>query len=293
MLEKNHLETITVIIVAYYPDDNNLFKLIHKIKSNSIKILIIDNTPEISNSYLDHMFVNDEIFYIPLFKNIGIASAQNIGISYCIDKIKSKFILFLDQDSMVDYNFVNNIISEYKIAETTSLKISVLAPLLIEKNTDKYYRINRLNRIENFIKTDKVSSSGSLIALNTFKIVGLFNEDLYIDYVDSEWCWRASKFNLSCYISEKVKILHSIGISRFKFLGLTFIISDNKRYYFQYRNFIKLLRVSYVPLSWKYKIAIKNIIFIFIIPFYFKNYFEVYKFISLGILDGFHSKKII
>ncbi|END16895.1 putative rhamnosyltransferase domain protein, partial [Escherichia coli P0301867.8] len=38
-------------------------------------------------------------------------------------------------------------------------------------------------------------SSGSLTKVDVFKKIGLFDEDLFIDYVDYEWGWRALEKN--------------------------------------------------------------------------------------------------
>ena len=51
-------------------------------------------------------------------------------------------------------------------------------------------------------------SSGSLIRKEVFEEVGLMNEDLFIDFVDNELCWRAKFFGYKIFISSRAKMNH-------------------------------------------------------------------------------------
>ena len=63
-------------------------------------------------------------------------------------------------------------------------------------------------------------SSISLIPCKVFNIVGGFDESLFIDGVDNEWCWRAwHKCGLRSFIVEDAEIGHMLGEGdRFFFL---------------------------------------------------------------------------
>jgi rhamnosyltransferase len=283
-IDKN--KSVVVVIVSYFPNEKSLFTLINNVKSNAVSVILIDNTTEKKRIDINSKFsIDNGVIYLPQYNNIGIAAAQNIGVNYVLNKTSSTYIVFLDQDTQVPNNYLDSIFKEYNRALDLKLDISVLAPVLFNNISKKQYKINNIHSNYNFIRTDKVSSSGSLISVNTFKIVGLFDEELFIDYVDSEWCWRASSYNLNCFITNNVKISHSIGNGVFRIFGLNFIISNNHRYYYQYRNWLLLLKRSYVPFQWKIKVSIKNFIFLFIIPFKFCNYIEIYRFIYNGIFD--------
>lgn len=43
-----------------------------------------------------------------------------------------------------------------------------------------------------------IISSYSLVPLRNFLIVGNMDERLFIDFVDDDWCWRASAFLINC-----------------------------------------------------------------------------------------------
>ena len=70
-------------------------------------------------------------------------------------------------------------------------------------------------------------SSISLIPCKVFNIVGGFDESLFIDGVDNEWCWRAwHKCGLRSFIVEDAEIGHMLGEGdRFFFLKKVAIAS--------------------------------------------------------------------
>ena len=86
--------TIGAIIILYNPDIKQTIHSIEILLPQVDKIYLIDNSYD---SHQEHFPQNDNITYIPLFKNTGIASAQNFGIKNII-KDKCDFALFSDQD---------------------------------------------------------------------------------------------------------------------------------------------------------------------------------------------------
>lgn len=71
----------------------------------------------------------------------------------------------------------------------------------INRNNKKKYTIENciiektnIDSISHYI-THHVMSSGSIIPLKKFREVGLYNDKLFIDFVESEWCWRASFYH--------------------------------------------------------------------------------------------------
>lgn len=49
-----------------------------------------------------------------------------------------------------------------------------------------------------YYKMHSIISSYSLVPLRNFLIVGNMDERLFIDFVDDDWCWRASAFLINC-----------------------------------------------------------------------------------------------
>lgn len=275
-----------IIIVLYYPNLESVSNLISNLHSEC-NIFIVDNTPDVSLK--STFLIYNNVHYFPFSINKGIACAQNFAISH-IDSLHRdiQFLLFLDQDSIISNNFLDIMYSEYLRLNSMNPLISIIAPILIDIETNDCFPKNKskYNDTSDYYLTDIVISSGMFTNINLFSKVGNFREDLFIDYVDFEWCWRAKTYNYICVVTKNVSLLHKVGISRFSFLKHNFILSKPFRYFYQNRNFIKLLKENHVPLSWKFNNFIKKVFLLFYIPIKSKDGIIYFKFMIRGFLKG-------
>ena len=115
------------------------------------------------------------------------------------------------------------------------------------------------------IEVDYVRNSMSLTSSEVLNIVGFMDNSLFIDGVDSEWCWRARVKGYRTFISEDSIIYHCLGKDDRRLLTKEITIPSPNRLFYQYRNFLWLLHRGYVPLRWKLKNFAKYLIKI---PYY-------------------------
>jgi rhamnosyltransferase len=250
-------KSLTVIIVVYHPSLQQASRIdnldfIHKI--------VIDNTPKRNNKSL----FSDSVDYIPLNENMGIGFAQNVGIKRA-EELGYKHIIFFDQDSCVDKTLVENLYQSYCDLYNSDPRIGVLGPRIVNKRTHELYKSHCLSN-DGYTIVPTLISSGSITRLSVIKDVGLFDESLFIDYVDHEWCWRCRKFGYHCIISSNISMLHSVGKRSVSIFGLDFIESASFRYFYQYRNFLLLLRRDYVPIKWKIRTTVRNMVGLLVYP---------------------------
>lgn len=261
------------------------------LKANKIEIHFIDNTPDKVCDYLNDLSQNPDnnLKYTPLKNNLGIATAQNIGINNSIEKKDADFFLFLDQDSSIEEGFVNKMVEEYTRIEKLGVNIAALGPTIINKDNLLSYKQEKKGKDQNaqgFYTPSVLISSGMLIQSKILKQVGLMEDELFIDAVDFEWCWRAKFKGYDCCLTERVKMNHKVGIEDKKFLGQPILISSPKRYFYQYRNFLLLVNRSYVPTKWKIKNFIRKFFLLIYIPITTKHGFKSLNFMLSGIKEG-------
>ena len=226
---------IAVIIVLYHPSKedeefvNHISELYHTV--------VIDNSQD----------------------NKGIAEAQNQGLQHVLDQQKMTHVVFLDQDSRVADDYPLAIAQEFdRIAQ--SKRLALLGPSVENSETGKEYKSvihkDLLTDI-GFIPRREVISSGSCTTTDCIKDIGLNDSRLFIDYVDFEWCWRANSKGYVCGITPNISISHHVGRKAISILGYIIIISAPVRYFYQFRNYLWLVRRKYVPLQWKIATGIK------------------------------------
>ena len=142
------------------------------------------------------------------------------------------------------------------------------------------------------IKSDYIISSGSLIKTEIFKICGLMDEQLFIDFVDIEWGLRDKKKGYYSFMACDVYMDHTIGDTSVKLPVLNKFINihSNFRKYFIVRNAIYLIFYSELPINWKFIQVFKTNFYMLSILVASKERKSILKTFFKGILDGIFRK---
>lgn len=219
-------------ITLFNPNILKLKESIDNINWQVEYILCIDNN---SNNYkeienLIHKYKN--VILISNKKNMGIGYALNQMIKW--GKSRSyNWLLALDQDSICP----NNIIIEY-MKMINLENIAIISPKIIDIN--KKDRIVKNNeKIEYIVDSEDVITSGSLINIDICNKVGMFNEKMFIDFVDTEYNKRILNNGYNIIKVNSVKLVHSVGnIKEYKFWRFNICCTNHSsfRRYYMVRN---------------------------------------------------------
>lgn len=231
-------------IVSYNPDIDVLLKNISAVYTQVENVIVVDNGSNNIQS-IEQKCCLDRVILIKNNNNEGIAKALNQIFEKSIQLYGYDiYVLTLDQDSIV----YSDIISVYKnyinfegVASISSLRYDRNYPVE-EKYNDSEYEYIR-----------KCITSGNLVYARIWNEIGGFNEDLFIDMVDTEFCYRLIENGYKILRVNKVELEHELGKPfRVRFLGRIRTILNHSafRRYYIFRNTIYVLR--------KYKIAKKD-----------------------------------
>lgn len=192
--------------------------------------------------------------------NRGIAAAHNEGIRQLMERGCSHIVL-LDQDSRLPDDYPQRIVAEYeRLSAAAGSALAAVGPSLINGRTGQPYPPAAG-------KHPFIIASGACLTPQVFEAVGPFDEGLFIDYVDAEWCWRAERLGYRCAQTPALSMTHTVGRRLLHIGPIHDIVSAPPRYYYQTRNTLLLLRRSYVPLRWKVSRMVKNLLRLFYVPF--------------------------
>ena len=89
------------------------------------------------------------------------------------------------------------------------------------------------SEVDDDLYPSHVIASGMLMSREAWRVVGPFCEKLFIDWVDTEWCWRALANNMIIVQTPSVIISHELGY------GQKILLVDLLQYIILFRNFIK------------------------------------------------------
>lgn len=281
--------TLGICIITFHPDVKKFYPKLRELSTLAQSIVVVDNskgTPLLDNN----SEYPGNVTIISLEKNLGIAKAQNIGIDLFRDNPEIEKVMFLDQDSYFSPRDIQQLLFHYEKIKTLDRNLGAIGPIPINSVTKKPYLNKKLKlklRHKSFITVRELISSGTLTDKNNFKLHGGFNDNLFIDYVDHEWCWRLKTSGKNCYLISESELLHNLGENLESLFGKAIYVPKPNRNYFQYRNYILLLSVKHVPFIWKVETFIKLTLRIIKVIMVFPEKANHFKFIHKGIKDGF------
>ena len=227
--KNNSCLDVSAVLVTYNPNLDELRASVIAIADQVSDIFIIDNcSRNFSNSWLSKL-ENEFIAKIhlrSLSDNLGIGAGHNVGIQQA-KIIGSSFILLLDQDSQVAPNMVAVLRAAYDSLRNKGIKVAALGPQYCDSDNgalSQFVRVGfwRFNRVigetaSSVVEADFLVSSGSLLALSAIETVGLMDEGLFIDHVDTDWCFRAKYLGFQIFGVCNALMTHSLGEQRKEF----------------------------------------------------------------------------
>jgi len=271
-------------IVLYNPDINRMNENINAIINQVDYVILVDNSSENKSDIeaaIQHSFHSSDKVIIKFSqKNNGIAWALN-QIFKIAEAQGVKWVLTLDQDSVCPPEMIEKYIKYF--ASTDKSKIGILCPTIVDKNA---------GIIEGDVyKTETVKrciTSGSFTSLAAWKQIRGFDEKMFIDGVDFDFCDRLRMNGYKIIRIGSVCLTHELGkITTHRFLFKTVKVQNHSamRKYYIVRNRFYLSRKEKKPFA-----VIKS--FFFVIKFsativlYEKNRRKKLKAVFKGMCDG-------
>ncbi|HET7569221.1 MAG TPA: glycosyltransferase family 2 protein [Gammaproteobacteria bacterium] len=299
---------IAAIIVTFHPDAHKLSRLISNLANQVQHIVIVDNTPlrdvEAAAVLNDVKHRFDVLAIERLGENRGVATAFNVGIELSLDA-GCTHVLLSDQDSVPCKNMVSGLIKTLAGLQASGAKVGAVGPVF--KNTvalrafkfqtwkirHLLYQHRELRENEDFLEAIALISSGCLIPAQVIEDVGMMLDELFIDFVDIEWCFRASSAGYGVYASNHSQMVHEMGDSLMRIWLFRWIKNSEYspiRLYYQFRNSAYLVKLKHVPLVYKI-----GLVHFWIAKVYAYALFSPRKTTSLrmmfhGLRDGFTGK---
>ena len=197
---------LAACVVLYNPDDT-IFENILTYGNYVDKLIVIDNSLKKNNFLIDKLseVFESKLIYINNNDNLGIATALNQACDKAIE-LQFKWILTMDQDS----SFIN--FDHYKKCLEKVQNVNNVA--LLAANTDKEgYSNFDINECSCNYREDKFSviTSANIVNLEYFEEIGRFNDKLFIDMVDYDYCLRINIKKFKILYFPDVFVEHKLG----------------------------------------------------------------------------------
>lgn len=258
--------SISVVIVTRNRKEElfDCLRSIFKQTKKADEIIVLDNASEkdISRDLVKRF---PRIKIIKSYKNLGGAGGRNLGYV----NTTGDYILFMDDDAVADKESIRYLLEGFK-----SKKVGIVQPKIYDKEkrniiqgighginllTGRVYGIGVGEKDRGQYDEDReVPMVGCtwMVKREVFEKIGLYDDDIFIPYEDSDFSIRATKAGFKVMYIYKARVWHqgpkNTGVPpRLQWIGITtperaYRVSRNKMIFMKkHASFFKLLIFSF------------------------------------------------
>lgn len=238
---------IAAVLTAYKPDAGFAARFTPLLSVCS-SIIVSDNTPGGHAGFqLPAVFT-----VIHNRRNVGLGPALNFGIDEARRQGALQVVLF-DQDSTPSPEFVRDMLSRLDAAVAAHGPRCCVGPTHVDDQARP--AASSANDTASapaahgtpLQQVSCLPTSGMVFQLDALQPDDRFADDLFLDLVDFEWCWRLGRDGWRFLRATDLRMFHRLGEAERRFIGLTFHVPAPYRHYFQVRDTLRLALRSYVP----------------------------------------------
>jgi rhamnosyltransferase len=268
-------------VVTTFNAGNAILPNLARIASQVMVVIIVDDSGDLCPAnYFDYDEIENAIF-LRNEENLGIAAALNRGVLKA-ESMGFDWVITLDDDTLVSPTYVEELYGFLQSGEQVSIGLIAL----IRDGGDSCVS----NKANGFMFKRTLITSGSLFKIATFRDVGGFDESLFIDLVDFDFCTKLRKADQAIVLLNKVGMSHKVGNSQtISLLGQKIVIYNHSpfRLYYQMRNVFSFARkhLAFDPL-----LCLYLLLDVFRMPlktlFFEKQKPVRFYYLARGLLDG-------
>lgn len=253
------MNRILAVIICFHPNHERLQRLIDAIRPSVGGIVLFDNGGTDASRLVG---VGADVRVQSCGGNVGLAKALNAACEHGV-KHGYRLLVSFDQDSTPPVDMIPVLERELIAFQAREPRAIAIGPQLVDLRGGRelvspFVRFGRVGVSKwSGTGTEPVSqliTSGCMIDLRAWNDGSRFNDALFIDYVDNDWCWRmvrqghvilgTGRIRMSHEISEQIKASSYISLNKY----------GPFRRYFQMRNGV--YQLLHEPLSFAQRLYV-------------------------------------
>ncbi|MBT2568959.1 glycosyltransferase family 2 protein [Arthrobacter sp. ISL-85] len=185
-------------VVTFNPDIQRLWENLTSVTSQCDRAIVVDNGSD---------NIEEIVVLLRNFPNVTLtANAENLGIANALNQIMNwaasfaQWVVLLDQDTVPSKDLVNLLRSHAKS------DVAIVAPTVVDRSQKAASVQNAEVSEVNYCIT-----SGALYSVAAWQSVEGYDEAMFIDFVDFDYCIRVREHGYKIKREGAAVILHEIG----------------------------------------------------------------------------------
>ena len=246
------------IIILNYNAGKLLLDCVASIYNSNYKnfeIILVDNVSN-DNSHKTCKEKFPEVLLIENSENLGYCEGNNVGIR----KAHGNFVVILNPDTMVEPNWLDELIDAYQkngsgFYQPKILTVNDHSMLLSTGNMiqifgfgysrSKGYKDTK--SYENIEQIDYAAGTCLFTSKTLIEKIGLFESFLFAYHDDLDLCWRASLQGIQSYYVPSSIIYHPIEGYSFKWSPFKFYLMERNRLYCLFTHYSRITILKMLP----------------------------------------------
>lgn len=239
--DRENMMQVAGAVILYKPDEQ-VIKNILTYGRQLPRLYLIDNSPEPSpGADLSPLTMLENVRYKSMHGNQGIAAALNESLRLARQEGYSH-VMTMDQDSQLSGDQLRVYL---QTAADVIRKEPSVGAIGIKNSREK----EQFQDAPAWQHATELITSGMLIDVAKAQAVGNFIDELFIDFVDFEFCYRLHRHGFSCVKINSACLQHQVGSDPppppkriFRMEIKSHNIHSPLRFYYEYRNSLYVMR---------------------------------------------------
>lgn len=249
---------IGVCLTTYNPDLELLTQVVESLINQVDCIYISDNGSQNVDEIVS--LVGSVTIVNKLGKNTGIGNSTNVALGYFTEQ-GFDYALLSDQDTIYAADYVKKFVEAKK--EISFDNVAAYAPVYFDKIQNFYpplvvkskTYIKKVPCENKYTPVFQAIASGLILDVSKLEKIGLMDANLFIDWVDLEWCWRCNYLGYKIVACKNMVMNHNLGEFTKKLGKKSITMRSTTRQYYIVRNCMYLACHCHV-LSFTHKLVL-------------------------------------
>ncbi|MBB5217417.1 glycosyltransferase family 2 protein [Parapusillimonas granuli] len=262
---------VAALVVGYMPDMPVLDALLAGLPAQADTVVFVDNGG--AEGILGHdPDQRARIHYIAMGGNAGLGAALNAGMEFAASQGCTHVATF-DQDSELPPGLIPRLLQAHLSLRGQGVRCAAVGPRFYDRREGTVKKFPMYREQDGAIKViaadgagadsaaglqevDVLITSGMLVNLRAWREGLRYDEGLFVDYTDTDWCFRARAAGYRLFVCLDQEMGHAMSDAPpVRVFGVNLLCYPPLRRYYYFRNTIYFIRQPYVSPAWRKRLA--------------------------------------